>query len=51
MQHGTLAREIFNEQEKRGWPGLAKEARQICQDLELPNVIQEKYVKQNGRVW
>ena len=47
MQDGTLAKEIFNDQVKRGWPGLAKETTQICQDLELPNIIQERIGKRN----
>ena len=45
MQDGTHAKEIFNEQVKRGWPGLAKEATKICQDLELPNIIKERIGK------
>ena len=47
MQDGTLAKEIFDEQVKRGWPGLAKEATTICQDLELPNIIVERIGKRN----
>ena len=35
------------EQVKRGWPGLAKEATTICQDLELPNIIVERIGKRN----
>ena len=45
MQDGTLAKEIFDEQVNRGWPGLAKEATKICQDLELPNIIKERIGK------
>ena len=45
IQDGTLAKEIFDEQVNRGWPGLAKEATKICQDLELPNIIKERIGK------
>ena len=45
MPEGTLAKQIFNEQVKRGWPGLAREASIICKDLGLPNIIQEKIRK------
>ena len=45
MQDGTLSKEICNELVKRGWQGLAKEATKICQDLELPNIIQERIGK------
>ena len=33
-----LASQIYQEQVDKGWPGLAKEAREICQDLHIEDV-------------
>ena len=57
MPKGTLAKQIFDEQVKRGWPGLAREASEICQVLDIPNIVRkdvrktewEKLVKQATR--
>ena len=29
----TLAQKVYNEQKKEGWPGLAKETKEICEEL------------------
>ena len=45
MPEQTLAKQIFNEQVRRGWPGLAREARELCQNLGLPDIVKEKIYK------
>ena len=34
----TLANKIYNEQRKEGWPGLAKETKEICEELNITDV-------------
>ena len=38
LEENSLANKIYQEQKKNGWPGLAKEARQICNELEIQDV-------------
>ena len=45
MPDKTLAKQILNEQVKRGWPGLARETRELCQALGLPDIIKERISK------
>ena len=45
MPDESLAGQIFHEQVKRGWPGLAQEARDICSELGLPNIVKENIGK------
>ena len=45
MPKETLAKQIFDEQVKRGWPGLAREASEICQELAIPNIVREDVSK------
>ena len=45
MSDRTLAKQILNEQVKRGWPGLARETRELCQALGLPDIIKERISK------
>ena len=33
LDENTLAKKIYNEQRKEGWPGLAKETKEICEEL------------------
>ena len=33
LDENTLARKIYDEQRKEGWPGLAKETKEICEEL------------------
>ena len=35
---GFLAKQIYKEQVKNHWPGLASESVQLCNDLDLPNI-------------
>ena len=41
----SLAKQIFDEQVKRGWPGLCREAQKICEELGLPNILKESINK------
>ena len=38
LGEGTLAGSIYMEQVARGWPGLAREAAEICKELGIENV-------------
>ena len=40
-EDNSLAKEILMEQERLQLPGLAKEAKEICRDLNLPNIMKE----------
>ena len=51
MPDESLAGQIFHEQVKRGWPGLAQEARDICSELGLPNIVKENIRRANGNPW
>jgi hypothetical protein len=37
QEQGTLARRVYEEQLRQGWPGLAMEVREICQKVGLPD--------------
>ena len=37
LGEGTLAGSIYMEQVARGWPGLAREAAEICKELGIEN--------------
>ena len=41
QEEGGLAREVLEEQLQMGWPGLAQEVSQICQDIHLPDGARE----------
>ena len=38
LEDGSLAKLVYQEAESRGWPGLGKEARQICQEIGIPDI-------------
>ena len=38
LKEETLAKKIYEEQRKEGWPGLAKEAKNICEVLGIEDV-------------
>ena len=38
MEGTALANKIYNEQRKEGWPGLAKETKEICKGLNITDV-------------
>ena len=38
----ALAKQIFNEQRENNWPGLAKEAKEICKIVYLPDITKKR---------
>ena len=38
LSENTLAKKVYTEQRKNGWPGLAKESKSICEDLNIGDV-------------
>ena len=38
LEEGSLAKMIYQEAEDNGWPGLGKEVRQICRELNIPDI-------------
>ena len=42
---GTLVKKILKGQVEMGWPGLAREATQICSKIGLPDIITNKITK------
>ena len=38
MDEKSLASQIYREQLEKGWPGLAKEAKEICEELEIEDI-------------
>ena len=38
LEENSFARRIYEEQIKHNWPGLAKEARIICEELNIEDV-------------
>ena len=41
----TLAKEVLEEQTLMGFPGLAVEAAEICEEIGIPNIIEEEVSK------
>ena len=42
MPDERLAKQIYSEQVRRSWPGLAREASELCLRLGLPNIVKEE---------
>ena len=42
LEDDSLARQMYEEQVKNSWPGLAKEAEEICKELYVENVNETK---------
>ena len=38
LPDGSLAKITYMEAESRGWPGLGREVRQICQEIGIPDI-------------
>ena len=38
LEDGSLAKVIYQEAEKKGWPGLGSEVREICQELNIEDL-------------
>ena len=45
LDENSLASKIYKEQLEKGWPGLAKEAKEICEELDIENVNETKMGK------
>ena len=45
LDENALAKEVYNEQLKHEWPGLTKEAKYLCQEMNLPDITKERHVK------
>ena len=45
LDENSLASKIYKEQREKGWPGLAKEATEICEELEIENVNETQMTK------
>ena len=41
----SLAKQIWDEQVKNKWPGLAQESVEICKKLDLPNLVENEKKK------
>ena len=47
QEEGGLASEVLKEQVQMGWPGLAQEVKQICQDIQLPDATKSNISKED----
>ena len=45
LEEGSLAKQIYEEAENRGWPGLGKEVTDICREIQIPNINTHKVSK------
>ena len=45
LEEGSLAKMIYQEAEDNGWPGLGKEVRQICREINIPDIDSYKIQK------
>ena len=46
LEDNVLAKEVFDQQLEMGWPGLNKEATEICESIGLPDVCRKDVSKQ-----
>ena len=47
LEEGSLAKLIYEEAEENNWPGLGRETRQICQELQIPDINKNKMLKKH----
>jgi hypothetical protein len=47
LGEGTLARQVYEEQKARQWPGLASEASRICKELDIEDCNETNIPKMN----
>ena len=45
LDESSLASKIYKEQLEKGWPGLAREGKEICEELEIENVNETRMGK------
>jgi hypothetical protein len=50
LGEGTIARMVYEEQKRNGWPGLAREVARICEELGIENINEEVTKKEDDRV-
>ena len=51
LDNESLAKLVFNEQRKYGYPGLVTETQKICQSLGIPDITDEKKRDMKKRQW
>jgi hypothetical protein len=47
----TLARTVFEEQRRMAWPGLAREAAEICKQLDIENINEMDTGRESNKVY
>ena len=50
LDETTLARQILNEQYKMEWPGLATEVKELCQQLNITDIVGKTRLNQKRTV-
>ena len=50
LSDGSLAKQVFLEQRKNGWPGLVSEAQDLCKQINLPDVTMDRE-KETKQAW
>ena len=50
LPESALARQVYDEQVENGWPGLAKEAKEICLRLKIEDVNKTNFSKEEFKV-
>ena len=45
LDEGSLARIIYQEAEEKGWPGLGRDVRDICQEIQIPDLNKYRMAK------
>ena len=45
-QERSLAKEIYTEQLKNDWPGLANEVKEICREIGIDNINEKEVTKE-----
>ena len=51
LDEDSLAKQVFDEQIRHNWPGLAKEAKDICQKWKMDNVTREEEEVKSKKMW
>ena len=46
QKRSSLARQVYEEQVKHSWPGLAKEVKDICYEVKIPDVNHNRVTKE-----
>ena len=51
LSNDSLAKQIYNEQIQNEWPGLTKEAKQICREWLVKDVTKDWYSEPKSKEW